>query len=234
MISRRELLKLTLKTSLLSNLPSYLSAFSSSFFDIAHIIYPGGNWNPRDGALIQLLWEVKKRTNIKVRLKPVQFSLESKELFLHPFLYLSGDRKFPPLSALAIKRLRLFLQEGGFLLIDLVHGPFSDGFRKSIQREIQRLFPQKELKKLPSSHAIYRSFYQITPPLKIKGPPYLEAIFQNKRCMLIYSQHDLQGAWINNKSKELQEIALCLSINIVVYSLCLDYKDEIKDLDKLR
>ena len=65
----------------------------------------------------------------------------------------------------------------------------------------------------------------------------LEAITVGDRVAVVYSRHDLGGAWARDNlgnwehavepgGDRQRELALRLGVNIVLYSLCLDYKDD--------
>ena len=80
-------------------------------------------------------------------------------MFNYPFLYLAGSYEFEPFSQEEIEILRRFLSYGGFLLIDDALGQQGYGFDKSVRREMQRIFPGNDFKRLPSGHAALRSYY---------------------------------------------------------------------------
>jgi len=53
-----------------------------------------------------------------------------------------------------------------------------------------------ELRKLPSTHTLFRSFYLLSRPYGgVSGPDSGEAIERGGRAAVIYSRRDLGGAW---------------------------------------
>ena len=210
----------------------------ASKFTFVHLQYDGGNWNPRPNAGKRLMWELIKRTSVEARIETMNVRTDDASLFEYPFVYMSGDQEFPPLSEKEIGNLKLYLEFGGTLLIDDSIGKSDFGFDKSVRREIKRLFPNKALEKLPTDHTVFKSFYLLNQAYgRIMEKSYLEGITLENRTVIIYSQNDLGGAWAKDPlgSWEYEAIpggetqramAFRLGINIVMYSLTGDYKQD--------
>jgi hypothetical protein len=93
-------------------------------------------------------------------------------------------------------------------------------------------------KKVPQSHVLYRSFYEITRPIgRVRGPENLTGYEMEGRLAIIRTRHDLGGAWARDNlgnwefavtpgGVRQRENAFRLGVNLVLYALCLDYKDE--------
>jgi hypothetical protein len=207
-------------------------------FQLAQLIYNGGNWNPRPTAVRRLLWEVDKRTSIDTRMEPVDVHLGDPELHHYPFLYLAGDRAFSPPSDDEVTRLRRHLQAGGFLFVDGAEGHPGGGFDQSVRALAARVFPKEPLTKLPDDHVIYKSFYLIHNPAgRVLAVPYLEGVIHDGRTALCYCQNDLGGAWARDNfgqwehevfpgGEPQREMAFRLGINLALYATCLDYKTD--------
>ena len=209
----------------------------SSLFDVRGVDYTGGNPRPRESAPRRLAWEVRKRTSIDTRLEPTRARLDDPSIFETPFLYWSGDAAFPALSEAEIAGLRRFVGFGGFVLIDDA-GPEGEGFDGSVRRELARAIPDHPIAALPSDHTIFRSFYLLERPEgRVAAPAQLEGITLGDRVALLYSRHDLGGAWARDNlgtwehsvvpgGEAQRERAIRLGVNVVMYALCLDYKDD--------
>lgn len=192
---------------------------------------------PRPTAALRIAWETRQRTSVETRLPPTSVKLSDPKLFETGLIYWSGDAAFPPLSDAEVTGLRRFVEFGGFVLIDDA-APERSGFDESIRRELSRAFGDDGLKKLPSTHTLYRSFYLLERPYgRIAGPDSLEMIERNGRAAVIYSRHDLGGAWdrdnlgnyyhpVEPGGDGQREMAVRLGVNLVLYALCLDYKDD--------
>jgi hypothetical protein len=209
----------------------------SSVVDIRSVAYEGGEPTPRPSAPRRLAWEVRKRTSVDTRLRPTQARLDDPAIFETPLLYWSGSEAFPPLSNAEITGLRRFVEFGGFVLIDDA-SPERDGFDRSIRRALGRAFPTHELRRGPSDHTIYRAFYLVDEPVgRVRGPGYVELIERAGRAAVAYSRADLGGAWARDNlgtwihavepgGQRQREEAIRFGVNLVMYALCLDYKDD--------
>ncbi len=209
----------------------------SSLFEVRAVDYDGGNANPRPTAPRRLAWEVRKRTSIDVQLEPGRSRLDDPSIFEHPFLYWSGDAAFDPLSEREVIGLRRFVRFGGFVLVDDA-APDQSGFDRSVRRELARAFPDAPLRPLSNQHTIFRSFYLLSRPEgRVRGRDHLEAIEMGDRVAVLYSRHNLGGAWARDNlgswlhpvtpgGDEQRERAIRLGVNVVMYALCLDYKDD--------
>jgi hypothetical protein len=184
----------------------------------------------RARAAERLAWEVRKRTSIETVLEPTTTHFDDPSIHRTPLLYWSSDRGFDPLSARELSGLRRFVEYGGFVIIDDA-SPEAGSFDASVRRELARAFPAERLERLPPSHTILRSFYLLD------GSDVLEAVTHAGRVAVIYTRHDLGGQWVSEDriesafsradlGSEQRERAVRLGVNLVMYALCLDYKDD--------
>ena len=191
----------------------------------------------RPTAAQRLAWEVRQRTSVDTRLTPTRVRLDDPRLFESPLLYWSGDRAFAALPEASVRALERFVELGGAVLIDDA-APEQPGFDASVRRELERAFGPGSIEHLPSTHTVFRSLYLLGRPLgRVQGPADLEAVMRGGRAAVIYSRHDLGGALERDAlgnytypvvpDGEVQrESALRLAVNLVLYALCLDYKDD--------
>jgi hypothetical protein len=199
--------------------------------------YAGGNPSPRPNAVKRLAWEVRQRTSVETRLDAGRVRFSDPAVFDSPLLYFSGDRAFPLLSEAEVQGFRRYIDFGGAVVIDDASAD-DGGFDASIRREINRAFGSQSLVRLPNSHVLFRSFYLLQRPLgRVSGPDYLEAVERAGRAAVIYSRHDLGGAYerdnlgnytysVSPGAERQREMAFRLGVNLVLYALCLDYKDD--------
>jgi len=204
----------------------------------------GAGWkNPRPSALRRIGWEIEKRTSIEVELEAAVVTPTSENLHETPFLYLAGDRELELPSSAGIENLRRFLTFGGFLLIDSAEGSTDGAFDGSVRKLMSAVFPavgaQKSLEIVPSDHVVYKSFYLLDKPLgRLAIAPAMEGIVFDKRLVCAYIPNDLGGAWARDDfgnydfpcepgGEKQRELAFRLGINIMMYALCLDYKEDL-------
>lgn len=192
---------------------------------------------PRVLARGRLAWALRMRTSLDVRLEPSRVAIGDASLFDSPFLYLAGNRSFAMPSEAEITALRRYVELGGFLLIDDASESDS-GFDTSVRALLRRALPQRRLGPVASNHTIYHSFYLVDRPVgRVEGPAQVEGIEVDGRLSVVYSRHDLGGAYSRDAlgaytfdavpgGEEQREMAFRFGVNLVMYALCLDYKDD--------
>lgn len=223
--------------ALAASRPAANALSQNSGVDLRRVRVGSFDEDARPGAAQRLAWEIRKRTSIETVLEPSTVRLDDPSVFKSPFLYWSGDRAFPALSEAELTGLRRFIEYGGFLLIDDA-SPETQGFDDSVRRELPRAFPQQRLMRLPRDHTLFRAFYLLERPVgRVAEPPHVEAIMNAGRAAVVYSRHDLGGAWARDGRGQAayditpggpaqREQSIRLGVNLVMYALCLDYKDD--------
>ncbi len=208
-------------------------------FVFAQVRYRGGDWNPHPLAIPPLMEELVRRTSVEAAAARHEVNLTDRDLFSYPFLYMAGKYDFEPFTQEEMAILRRFLSYGGFLLADDALGQPGYGFDKSLRREMKRLFPEKEFRRLPSGHAALRSYYLLR---KIGGMrmvhPYLEGINIGNATPVIYCHNNLGGAWERDQvgnwvnrctpgGEEQRREAFHLGINLILYAMTENYKEDL-------
>jgi hypothetical protein len=236
--SRRAFLRGALAAAAAAALPRRGRALpAASTLEIGHVQHEG-NWNPRPTALRRLSWELGRRTSIEPAAAAVTVRLGQPGLHRTPMLYLAGAGPLPPFSEAERAALRRFLQYGGFLLVDAADGSDGTGFDASVRRELGQVLPASPLAPVPRDHVLYKSFYLLDRQggrLLVK--PWLEAQVLDGRAAVVYSQNDLGGAWARSELGEWEypctpggeaqrETAFRVGVNVAMYALCTDYKDD--------
>jgi hypothetical protein len=240
MISRRRFLSLALALSggLLSQGPRAALGESFPHFFFAQLKYRGGDWDPNPLFAEPIIEELEIRTSIDGLKERRILTLSDSDLFFCPFLYMAGKYEFDPFTPAEREVLRRFLTFGGFLFAEDTMGAKGFGFDRSFREEMKQVFPKHDLRKLPTDHSIYQSFYLIgSIGGRQKVSPF-EGVTIDNWTPVIYSQDDLSGAWARDKfGKWVNECvpggeaqrasAFKLGINIIVYSLTSDYKKDL-------
>jgi Domain of unknown function (DUF4159) len=209
----------------------------SDAVDVRRVSSRAGPSDPHPRAAQRLAWEVRKRTSIETQLDPSTTTFDDPSIYRTPLLYWAGDRAFPELSDKELTGLRRFVEYGGMLVIDDA-SPEVSGFDASVRRALGRAFPGERLTRLSNEHTIFRSFYLLDGPAgRVAAPDYVEGIVLGGRAAVVYSRHDLGGAWSADDGRDTsfvvvpggsaqREQAVRLGVNLVMYALCLDYKDD--------
>jgi len=193
-------------------------------FQIARLKYSGGgDWYNDPSAEVNLLKFVQANTNIKVNAEYKFVDVSSDEIFSYPFLFLTGHGNVV-FSADEAKRLRSYLEKGGFLYIDDDYG-----LDKAIRREMKKVFPENDFIEVPFSHKIFNIFYKFEIGIPKthehdKKPPQTFGIFLGERLAVLYThESNPSDGWadpeVHNDPKDKREEALKFGANIIIYAL---------------
>lgn len=238
LISRRALLRGAAAASLAAALPRGVRALPAASLLAVGQIQHGGNWNPRPSAIRRLGWELARRTSIEPAPDATPVRLDRAGLHRFPMLYLAGAGPFPPLSEDERAALRRHLQHGGFLLVDAADGSDGGGFDASARRELAKILPAAPLQPVPREHVLHKTFYLLDRQGgRVLVKPWVEAQVLDGRLAVVYSQNDLGGAWARSELGEWEypctpggeaqrETAFRVGVNVAMYALCTDYKDD--------
>lgn len=205
-----------------------------------------GDENIRPTSVEQLMWEIRKRTSIKVREAPRIIQPEDQDLYWNPLLVWIGDGPFEPLSEDRRERLSRYLRAGGTLFIDDASMKGDDRFDQCIRDEIARLWPDRPLQRSTNDHTVYRSFYLLEHPYgRLTRQQYLETIEYDDRTPVMYGRNDLFGAFGRDPlgnwllpiegPESRREMAFRMGLNLVMYATCSHYKrDQVHTLTIMR
>ncbi|HVH42292.1 MAG TPA: DUF4159 domain-containing protein [Labilithrix sp.] len=227
---------------LLFLLPRPARAFGDiGAFDPRALLAGGTTGPARGSAAGRWSWELVQRTSAPARLKPTQVRADDSGVVDGPFLWWSGDAALTPLSPQEISGLRRFLSLGGVLLVDDA-GVSDDGtpsaFGRTARAQIARILPDTSPIALGSDHVLFKSFYLLKRAEgRVAGSRTLDAIVRGGQTQVVFSSHDLggalargaTGAWENPVTPggdHQRERAIRLAVNIAMYVLCSNYKDD--------
>lgn len=197
---------------------------SESGFQIARLKYNGGgDWYNDPSAEVNLLKYVAKNTNIKTNPTYEFVDLSTGNIYAYPFLFITGHGNIV-FSDAETTKLRTYLENGGFLYVDDDYG-----LDKAFRREIKKVFPDKELTKLPFSYGIYNCMYDFRngPPKTHEhdnNPPRGYGIFVEGRLCIYYTfESNPSDGWadpdVHKDPPEKRDEALKFGTNIIVWAL---------------
>ncbi len=231
---------------------SLLTALGGVLLDAnqARAFGPEGTFNPRlltaGGAKpdfnrasgpTEWAYALVRRTSAPARLAPGRVAADAAALLTEPFALWAGSGELNPLSGPELRGLERFLRLGGVLVVDDLE-PGRGAFTKSAKRELLRVLPDAGVVKLDANHVIYKTYYIVDRPVgRVLGPPQLEAIVRGRYAQVLFLEHDLMGALARSRSgaaalevepggAEQREEAIRFAVNIAMYVLCSDYKDD--------
>jgi hypothetical protein len=190
----------------------------------------------RESGAARWAWELVRRTSAPARLVPSRVTADRSELWSEPFAIWCGEGDTGALTSSELGGLERFFRLGGLLLVD-DSAPESGAFGRAARREIARLFPELPPVRLPAAHVLFKTYYLLDRPLgRVEGSGHVDAIVRGKMAQVLFLDVDLLGAlarsndaWaldIQGGGYEQREYAIRLAVNIAMYVLCSDYKDD--------
>lgn len=199
-------------------------ASGSSAFSIARVKYSGGgDWYNDPSEEVNLLAFIRQNTNIETDPHYRFVEISSENFFAYPFLYLTGHGNIV-FSDAEVRRLRVYLENGGFLYADDDYG-----MDKAFRREARKIFPGQELVELPFTHGLYHCLFEFA-----SGPPKTHehdgkapqgfGLFHNGRLVVYYTfESNPSDGWadpeIHKDPEAKRQEALRFGANIVVWAL---------------
>lgn len=194
----------------------------------------------RPSAPARWSWELVQRTSAPARMRPSSVHASDPEITDGPFLYWSGESAVAPLTSAEIGGLRKFFALGGILFVDDA-APGENGpgpFGASARRELARVLPDSAPIAIGTEHVVFKTFYLIRRAQgRVLGPKSLDAIVRSGTAQVIFSSHDVGGALAQGPTGKYEfpvvpgdevqrEWATRLAVNIAMYALCSNYKDD--------
>lgn len=192
---------------------------------------------PRKAGPSQWAWELRKRTSAPARTVPGTVRADASALLAEPFVIWTGEGPIAPLAPREIEGLRRFLLGGGVLFVDDA-APETGLFGREARREIARVLPDGAILPLPKSHVLFHSFYLVPRAVgRVEGPDHMDAVIRGAAAQVIFSSHDLLGALAKDTGglpafrvepggDGQREQAARLAVNLAMYVLCSNYKDD--------
>lgn len=181
--------------------------------------------------------ELVRRTSAPAHEEPETVAADRPALFREPFAVWCGTEDVGALSLSEVSGLERFLRLGGTLVVD-DSDPISGAFGRSVRRELLRALPESPPVQLEATHVLFKTFYLLDRPYgRVLGPPRVEAIVRGRNAVVLFLAHDLLGAlarrgegWAYGAEPggaEQREHAIRFAVNIAMYVLCSDYKDDV-------
>jgi hypothetical protein len=200
-------------------------------FFFTRLQYESGDWNVDQRMPSNLLNSIIEYTNIPVDTQERVVALSSEEIFECPFCYLSGH-KLVQFTKAEKENFIKYIDNGGFIFVDDCNHDIDGLFAKSFESQMEEIYGEKGLKKIPNQHPIYYSFFEFE-----DGPPttsqelngwgddivhdYLKAIEKDGKIRVLYSNKDYGCEWdydFRNK-RWLAEDNTKFGVNIVMYAM---------------
>lgn len=242
MIARRELLRAGLAAPLgllVGSAPASARAFGEEGAFHPRVVLTGNSkWEGvRSTAPARWAEELARRTSAPARLRPGTLRADAPELLADPFAIWSGGGEVAALTPREVANLRRFLTLGGILFVD-DQEPSSGAFSRIARRELARVVPEQTPIAIGPENVVFRSFYLLRRAAgRVAGPAKLDAIVRGGAVQVLFTKHDVLGALasgtggvpsmaIEGGSEAQREEAIRLAVNVAMYVLCSNYKDD--------
>ena len=196
--------------------------YSQGTYQLAVLKYNGGgDYYANPTALPNLINFCNQNMGTAINKETPYVEVGSKDLFLYPFLHMTGHGNVV-FSREEAANLRKYLLAGGFLHIDDNYG--MDEF---IRVELKKVFPEIDLVELPNNHPIFKQKYTFNALPKIHEHdgkrPQAFGLVKDGRLMCLYTfETDLSDGWedpqVHNDPAEKHLQALQMGANIIMYA----------------
>lgn len=182
----------------------------------------GGDWYANPTALPNLIRFCNENIDTEIEQRPQTVEVGNPEIFQYPFLHMTGHGNVF-FSQDEADNLKTYLLSGGFVHIDDNYG-----MEPYLRKELNKVFPDKELVEIGTDHAIFTTQYEFPKGLpKIhehdgKRPQALGILHENRLVLLFTYESDLGDGWedpeVHNDSEQVRLKALQMGANIIHYA----------------
>lgn len=184
----------------------------------------------------QFLQGVRRLSRVHTRSMEQVVDIDSDEIYNYPWLYavevgrwgFSGDQA---------RRLRSYLDRGGFLMVDDFHGPYE---WEAFAAGLRQVFPDREIVDLENRDSIFHVIYDLDQRIQVPGVQYVRSgvtyekggieprwrgIYDDKNRLVVaicYNM-DLGDAWewadIPEYPEQFAALAYRIGLNYIVYAM---------------
>lgn len=184
-----------------------------------------------------LLEGVRRLTRVHTRSVEEIIDADSDDMYKFPWLY-AVEVGHWELNDSQAKRLRDYLDRGGFLMVDDFHGEYE---WEVFMASLNRVFPDRTVVDLPDADQIFHSVYDLDKKVQVPGKQYTysgrtyerpdgtvahwRGVYDDKGRVQVAICHnsDLGDAWEWSDSPDYPEpfagMAYRIGINYIVYSM---------------
>ncbi len=204
---------------------------------VANILHPGG-CDAAPGALPNLLRLAGEKLNLSASRKTVEVRLSDPALFRHHLVLMHGRNGFS-LTPLERENLRTYLERGGMVFADAICS--NQAFADAFIRELQTIFPDKALERIPLTHPLFSSAFggdditsvSLRKPQQPSGgqrlaatvqpaEPVLQGLKLGDRYAVVFSPYDVSCALEGHETLECEGYAVAdaarIALNVLLYS----------------
>jgi hypothetical protein len=182
----------------------------------------GGDWYANPTALPNLVKFCNSNIGTAMDSNVQTVEVGSSEIFQYPWVHMTGHGNVF-FSEKDAENLRMYLLAGGFLHIDDNYG-----MEPYLRKELDKVFPGKELEELGADHPLFSQDFEFPDGLpKIhehdgKRPQALGIYAEDRLVLLFTYESDLGDGWedpaVHNDPEDVRLNALKMGANIIQYA----------------
>lgn len=188
--------------------------------------YPWSHDYPTAGRHLMRIMHELSKVDVTLDTNEPIFAFDDPEIFKYPFLYLC-EVGFMELSDTEIAGLREYCLRGGFVMVD----DFRSDYQLAVLRSnLQRAFPEYQMKRLDATHPIFNCFFSIKSlDLRpIYGPSWTPEFYgiedeSGRLMMVINYNYDVSDywQWSDNPFSPIEETneSYKFGVNYIIYAL---------------
>ena len=168
---------------------SALAAAEGRLVRAGNLIYAGDQTSVCFSDRFLTTVETESGINTEKRMHAVHLS-QADELMATPFVIMNGQNAFT-LQEGERANLKKYLEGGGFLLASA--GCSSEQWSTSLLTELKAMFGADCLTTLPDSHAVFRTLFDLKPPLQLShgGTAVFQGLILDGRLACLFSKEGL-------------------------------------------
>ena len=168
---------------------SALAAAEGRLVRAGNLIYAGDQTSVCFSDRFLTTVETESGINTEKRMHAVHLS-QADELMATPFVIMNGQNAFT-LQEGERANLKKYLEGGGFLLASA--GCSSEQWSTSMLTELKAMFGTDCLTTLPDSHAVFRTLFDLKPPLQLShgGTAVFQGLILDGRLACLFSKEGL-------------------------------------------
>ena len=231
-MNKRQFIKSLSALAAANIIPNVVNAEQTSAFDFyfTRLSYESGDWEVDERMPANVLNSLIEYTSLRGDIKERIIPLSDPQMLSAPFCYLAGHR-LVQFNSEEKQNFQRYVENGGFVFVDDCNHDIDGMFARSFERQMQAMFGEQALQKIPNDHPIYTAFFNFDGPprtsIELNGwgddlvHNYLKAIEIDGRIAVLYSNKDLGCEWdydFRNK-RWLKVDNTRFAVNIVMYAM---------------